>query len=75
MILDDLYADTKAVPMIVVLPDGRASKVLTCKDPIPKQSPAFVTPQPIAEAETPNGSRIATPHPAFTRRRCFAVRA
>ena len=41
VILDNLYADKKAQPMIVVLPNGRASKDLTAKDPIPKQSPAF----------------------------------
>lgn len=41
VILDNLYADAKAVPMIVVLPNGRASKTLTARDPIPKQSPAF----------------------------------
>ena len=41
LILDNLFADRKAVPMIVVLPNGRASKDLTRKDPIPKQSPAF----------------------------------
>jgi enterochelin esterase-like enzyme len=41
VILDNLYADNKAVPMIVVLPNGRASKDLTPRDPIPKQSPAF----------------------------------
>ncbi|MCI0741807.1 MAG: esterase family protein [Gemmataceae bacterium] len=41
VILDNLYADKKAVPMIVVLPNGRASKELTAKDSIPKQSPAF----------------------------------
>jgi enterochelin esterase-like enzyme len=41
VILDNLYADRKAVPMIVVLPNGRASKDLTPRDPIPKQSPAF----------------------------------
>lgn len=41
VILDNLYADKKAVPMIVVLPNGRASKDLTAWDPIPKQSPAF----------------------------------
>lgn len=40
-VLDNLYADQKAVPMIVVLPNGRASKDLTPRDPIPKQSPAF----------------------------------
>src|SRR6185312_13103412 len=40
-ILDNLYADNKAVPMIVVMPNGRASKDLTARDPIPKQSPAF----------------------------------
>ena len=41
VILDNLYADKKATPMIVVLPNGRAGKNLTAKDPIPKQSPAF----------------------------------
>ena len=41
VILDNLYADKKAVPMIVVLPNGRASKDVTVRDPIPKQSPAF----------------------------------
>jgi len=41
IILDNLYADKKAVPMIVVLPNGRASKDVTARDPIPKQSPAF----------------------------------
>jgi enterochelin esterase-like enzyme len=41
VILDNLYADKKIVPMIVVLPNGRASKDLSPRDPIPKQSPAF----------------------------------
>jgi len=41
VILDNLYADKMATPMIVVLPNGRASKDVTAKDPIPKQSPAF----------------------------------
>jgi len=41
VILDNLSADKKIVPMIVVLPNGRASKDLTARDPIPKQSPAF----------------------------------
>ncbi len=41
VILDNLYADKKAVPMIVVMPNGRASKDLTARDPFPKQSPAF----------------------------------
>jgi enterochelin esterase-like enzyme len=41
VILDNLYAEKKAVPMIAVLPNGRASKDVTAKDPIPKQSPAF----------------------------------
>src|SRR5574341_411544 len=36
VVLDNLYSDKKAVPMIVVLPNGRASKELTAKDPIPK---------------------------------------
>lgn len=40
-ILDNLYADKQAAPMIVVMPNGRASKDLTARDPIPKQSPAF----------------------------------
>ena len=41
VILDNLYADKKAVPLIVVLPNGRASNDVTARDPIPKQSPAF----------------------------------
>lgn len=41
VIFDNLYADSKATPMIVVMPNGRASKDLTARDPIPKQSPAF----------------------------------
>ncbi len=41
MILDNLYADKMAVPMIVVMPNGRASNDVTARDPIPKQSPAF----------------------------------
>ncbi len=41
VILDNLYAAKKAVPMIVVLPNGRASKDVTARDPIPRQSPAF----------------------------------
>lgn len=40
-ILDNLYADKQGVPMIVVLPNGRAGKDVTARDPIPKQSPAF----------------------------------
>jgi enterochelin esterase-like enzyme len=40
-ILDNLYADGKAVPMIVVLPNGRAATDVTARDPIPRQSPAF----------------------------------
>jgi enterochelin esterase-like enzyme len=41
VILDNLYADGKAVPMIVVLPNGRAAKDVGPRDPIPRQSPAF----------------------------------
>jgi enterochelin esterase-like enzyme len=41
VILDNLFADKKAVAMIVVMPNGRASKDATARDPIPKQSPAF----------------------------------
>ncbi len=41
VILDNLYAEKKAVPMIVVLPNGRAAKDVTARDPIPQQSPAF----------------------------------
>jgi enterochelin esterase-like enzyme len=41
VILDNLYADKKAAPMIVVMPNGRAAKDVTARDPIPKQSPAF----------------------------------
>jgi enterochelin esterase-like enzyme len=41
VILDNLVADKQAAPMIVVMPNGRASKDLTARDSIPKQSPAF----------------------------------
>jgi enterochelin esterase-like enzyme len=41
VIMDNLYADKKAVPMIVVMPNGRASKDVTAKSPFPQQSPAF----------------------------------
>ncbi|HLW66212.1 MAG TPA: alpha/beta hydrolase-fold protein [Gemmataceae bacterium] len=41
VIMDNLYADKKAVPMIVVIPNGRAAKDVGPRDPIPKQSPAF----------------------------------
>jgi enterochelin esterase-like enzyme len=41
VILDNLYADKKAVPMIIVLPNGRAANDVTARDPIPKQVPAF----------------------------------
>lgn len=43
VILDNLYADKKAVPMIVVMPNGRAAKDVKANDPIPKQSPVFAT--------------------------------
>jgi enterochelin esterase-like enzyme len=41
MLFDNLIADGKAVPMIVVMPNGRAAKDVTARDPIPKQAPAF----------------------------------
>ena len=41
VILDNLYADKKLVPMIIVIPNGRASKDLGPRDPFPRQSPAF----------------------------------
>jgi enterochelin esterase-like enzyme len=41
VILDNLIADKKAVPMLVVMPNGRASKDLTAKSPFNQQSPAF----------------------------------
>ncbi len=41
VILDNLYADKKLVPMIVVMPNGRASKDAKARDPFPKQGPAF----------------------------------
>jgi enterochelin esterase-like enzyme len=40
-ILDNLLAEKKVVPMIVVMPNGRAAKDVTARDPIPRQSPAF----------------------------------
>ena len=41
VILDNLYADKKLVPTIVVMPNGRAGKDVTARDPFPKQGPAF----------------------------------
>lgn len=41
VILDNLYADKKLVPMIVVMPNGRAAKDVTARDPFPKQGPGF----------------------------------
>src|SRR5690606_20733831 len=41
VILDNLLAEGKVEPMIVVMPNGRASTELTARDPIPRQSPAF----------------------------------
>src|SRR5919201_275435 len=41
VILDNLYADTKAVPMIVVMPNGRASKDVTARSGFGQQGPAF----------------------------------
>src|SRR5437016_277516 len=41
VILDNLYADKTAVPMIVAMPNGRASKDVTARSPRPEQSPAF----------------------------------
>lgn len=43
VILDNLYADKNAIPMIVVFPNGRAAKDVTARDPIPRQSPAFAS--------------------------------
>jgi enterochelin esterase-like enzyme len=40
-ILDNLVADKKAVPMIVVMPNGRAAKDLTARDSFRQQGPAF----------------------------------
>jgi enterochelin esterase-like enzyme len=40
-ILDNLFADKKLVQMIVVMPNGRAGKDVTARDPFPKQGPAF----------------------------------
>ena len=41
VILDNLLADKKAVPMIVVMPNGRASKDVTSKSGFGQQGPAF----------------------------------
>lgn len=40
-ILDNLFADRKIVPTIVVMPNGRASKDVTIRTPWDKQFPAF----------------------------------
>jgi enterochelin esterase-like enzyme len=41
VILDNLYADKNAAPMIVVMPNGRASKDITAKAGFGQQGPAF----------------------------------
>jgi enterochelin esterase-like enzyme len=41
VVLDNLFADQKLVPMIVVLPNGRASKDVTAKSGFGQQGPAF----------------------------------
>ncbi|HLX61986.1 MAG TPA: alpha/beta hydrolase-fold protein [Planctomycetota bacterium] len=41
VILDNLFAEKKIVPMIVVLPNGRASKDVKPRDPIPQQMQPF----------------------------------
>jgi WD40 repeat protein len=43
VIMDNLYADKKAVPMIVVMPNGRAATDVTAKTPFKQQSKAFET--------------------------------
>lgn len=41
VILDNLTAEKKLAPMIVVMPNGRASKDVTARSPFNQQSPAF----------------------------------
>jgi len=41
VVLDNLLADKKLVPMVVVMPNGRASKDVTAKSGFGQQSPAF----------------------------------
>jgi enterochelin esterase-like enzyme len=41
VILDNLLAERKAVPMIVVMPNGRAAKDVTVRTPWGQQAPAF----------------------------------
>src|SRR6478752_4991694 len=41
VILDNLIADKKAVPMVVVMPNGRAAKDVTAKAGFGQQGPAF----------------------------------
>jgi enterochelin esterase-like enzyme len=41
VILDNLLADKKVVPMIVVMPNGRAAKDVTPRTPFKEQGPAF----------------------------------
>jgi len=41
VILDNLHADQKLAPMIVVMPNGRASATATVRTPWNEQSPAF----------------------------------
>jgi enterochelin esterase-like enzyme len=41
VILDNLYSEQKLVPMIVVIPNGRAAKDVTPRSPVNQQSTAF----------------------------------
>jgi enterochelin esterase-like enzyme len=41
VILDNLFADQKLVPMVVVMPNGRAAAGLTITSPWDRQAPAF----------------------------------
>jgi enterochelin esterase-like enzyme len=43
VILDNLYAEKKLVPMIVVMPNGRAASDVTAKTPFKQQFKAFET--------------------------------
>jgi len=43
VIMDNLHAESKVAPMIVVMPNGRADKTMTPSTPWDQQSPAFET--------------------------------
>jgi hypothetical protein len=58
-ILDNLHADGKVTPMIVVMPNGRADKDLTPRSPWGEQGPAFAAFERELLEDCPSICRVA----------------